>query len=221
MKVKPLNDWAVIIPDEAEAKTAGGIYIPDSAKDRPAEGVVEAIGPGAYEEEERGRKKESGKKERKFVPTSVKPGDHVMYEKYAGQRITIGSEDRVLVREKSILGYSPVRPQKAEKDPPPLQFPLVAVKPGSRSLMKRGSTAVALAHQHKAAALKPAAKKAAKKAEKKAAKKAAKKTGKKPAKKAGKKAAKKTAKKAVRRTPGKPAAGARKKAAAKKTKKKR
>jgi co-chaperonin GroES (HSP10) len=229
MKVKPLNDWAVIIPDEAEARTAGGLYIPDAAKDKPAEGVVEAIGPGAYEEERPGERKERGKKkERKFIPTSVKPGDHVVYERYAGQRIAVGPQERVLVRERSILGYLPTRPRTAEADPPPLHFPLTTVKAGERSLMKRGGTAVALAHQHTSGALKPEAGKAARKAGKKAAKKAAKKAGKKAAKKAGKKAGKKPAKKAakkaakklVRRASAKGAA-ARKKASVKKAKKKR
>ena len=53
MKLKPLNDWAVIRPTDAAEKTAGGLYIPDSAKEKPQEGVVEAIGPGALEEEKR------------------------------------------------------------------------------------------------------------------------------------------------------------------------
>jgi chaperonin GroES len=213
MKVKPLNDWVVIIPDEAEGRTAGGIYIPDSAKDKPVEGVVEAVGPGAYEEEKRG-KKESGRKERKFIPTSVKPGDHVLYEKYAGQSITLGSQERILVREKNVLGYLPSRPRAADADPAPARFPLVEIKTGERTLMKRGATAVALAHQHEAGALKPAAGKAAAKTGRKAVKKAAKKA----VKKAGKKTAgKKTAGKAA----GKPAAGAKKKTAAKKAKKKR
>lgn len=105
MKLKPLNDWAVIIPAEAEHRTAGGLYIPEAAKEKPAEGVVEAIGPGALEEEDRfGRKKKKEKKERKFIPTTVKPGERVLYEKYAGQKITLGTDERVLVRERDILG---------------------------------------------------------------------------------------------------------------------
>ena len=217
MKVKPLNDWAVIIPDEAETRTAGGIYIPDAAKDKPAEGVVEAIGPGAYEEERPGKKKESGKKERKFIPTTVKPGDHVLYEKYAGQRITIGAQERVLVRETGILGFLPARPAPAADDRPPLHHPLVAVRPGERSLMKRGNTDVALAGQHKPAALQPAAKKAGKKAAKKVSKKA----GKKAVKKATKKTTKKATTKTARKKPGAAPAGARKRSPVKKAKKKR
>src|SRR5512136_928498 len=92
MKIKPLNDWAVVIPSEAMTRTAGGLFIPDAAKEKPAEGVVEAIGPGALEEEKwEDRKKEKGKKkERKFIPTSVNPGERVMYDRYAGQKLELG-----------------------------------------------------------------------------------------------------------------------------------
>jgi chaperonin GroES len=103
MKLKPMNDWAVIRPSDAAEKTAGGLYIPDSAKEKPREGVVEAIGPGAFEEEKNGKKKDQTKK-RKFVPSSVKPGDLVLYERYAGQTYAIDGEDLVLVRERDILG---------------------------------------------------------------------------------------------------------------------
>jgi chaperonin GroES len=103
MKLKPLSDWAVIRPTDAAGKTAGGLYIPDTAKEKPQEGVVEAIGPGAYEEEKIGKEKE-GKKEKRFIPTTVKPGELVLYERYAGQAYTLGGEDLVLVRERNILG---------------------------------------------------------------------------------------------------------------------
>jgi chaperonin GroES len=103
MKLKPMNDWAVIRPSDAAEKTPGGIYIPDSAKEKPQEGVVEAIGPGAFEEEKFGKKKDQ-KKKRKFVPSTVKPGDRVLYERYAGQTYAVEGEDVVLVRERDILG---------------------------------------------------------------------------------------------------------------------
>jgi chaperonin GroES len=200
MKIKPLNDWAVIIPEEAETRTSGGLFIPDSAKEKPAEGVVEAIGPGAYEEERIGRQKGKGKKDRKFIPTTVKPGDWIIYEKYAGQRITIDDQERVLVRERSILGRLPERPKKAHEDPPPLRFPLVPAPSATKALVKRGDSPVALAHQHKVAAPKPAAKKAAAKPAKKAKKKTAK-----PAvtKRAAARPAKKAAKKTASRKPKK------------------
>jgi chaperonin GroES len=103
MKLKPMNDWAVIRPSDTAEKTAGGIYIPDSAKEKPQEGVVEAIGPGAFEEEKFGKKKDQTKK-RKFIPSTVKPGDRVLYERYAGQTYAVEGEDVVLVRERDILG---------------------------------------------------------------------------------------------------------------------
>jgi chaperonin GroES len=109
MKLRPLHDWAVILPSTGDEVTAGGLYIPDTAKVKPQEGVVEAVGPGAFEEEKRGKKKEEGKK-RKFIPTSVKPGDHVIYERYAGQTYKINGEERILVRERDILGILMERP---------------------------------------------------------------------------------------------------------------
>ena len=103
MKLIPQQDWAVIRPTVAAEKTAGGLYIPDSAKEKPQEGIVEAIGPGAYEEEKTEGKKEE-KKERKFVPTTVKPGTKVLYERYAAKTYTIDGQELVLVRERDILG---------------------------------------------------------------------------------------------------------------------
>jgi chaperonin GroES len=128
MKLKPLHDWAVIHPAGAAEVTAGGLIIPDTAKEKPQEGVVEAIGPGAYEEEKGHRKKEE-KKERRFVPTTVKPGDRVMYERYAGQTYTIDGEDRVLVRERDILGI-------LER---PLQIPAVTSSSATTALVRQGA----------------------------------------------------------------------------------
>lgn len=112
MKLRPLHDWAVIRPSEAEERTAGGLYIPDTAKDKPHEGVVEAIGPGAYEQEKFGKKKKEGE-ERKFIPSTVKPGDLVLYQSYAGQTYTIEEEELILVRERDILGILSGRPARA------------------------------------------------------------------------------------------------------------
>ena len=104
MKLKPLHDWAVIVPSEASDRTAGGLYIPDAAREKPETGTVESIGPGAFEEEKRGKKKEE-RKDRKFVPTTVKPGDHVLFERWSGKTHLIGDEERILVREQDILGH--------------------------------------------------------------------------------------------------------------------
>ena len=129
MNLKPMNDWAVIRPTDAAEKTAGGLYIPDSAKEKPQEGVVEAIGPGAYEEERFGKKKDETK-ERKFIPATVKPGDLVLYERYAGQTYSIAGEDRVLVRERDILGILSGAGQK------PLQIPATTSASGTTALVK-------------------------------------------------------------------------------------
>jgi chaperonin GroES len=181
MNLRPLHDWAVIVPSEAETKTAGGIYIPDTAKEKPAEGVVEAIGPGALEEEKHDRKKTEEKKERKFIPTTVKPGDRVLYEEYAGQKITIDNKERVLVREKNILGTLPAKPVTTRASE---EISLAELKksvqpsaaPAKKPVSKKAPVKTA-AKAAKKAAKKPAAKKAAAKPSKtsKVVKKAAKK----------------------------------------------
>ncbi len=197
MNITPLQDWAVIRPSGADEMTAGGIIIPDTAKEKPHEGVVEAIGPGALEEEKYGKKKVE-KKDRRFIPTTVKPGDCVLYEQFAGQTYTINGEELVLVRERNILGILPERqPRQA-----PLQIPARTTASGSTTLMPSAKLV--------------APKRSAPK--KKAAKKAAKKTAKKAAKKTLKKAVKKTVKKTAKR-PTKPAKG--RKASAKKSAKKK
>jgi chaperonin GroES len=110
MRLKPLHDWAVILPSTGDERTAGGLYIPDTAKVKPQQGVVEAIGPGAYEEKKGSKSKREEEKQRKFIPTTVKPGDHVLYERYAGQTYKINGEERILVRERDILGILSERP---------------------------------------------------------------------------------------------------------------
>jgi chaperonin GroES len=130
-----MNDWAVVRPSDAAEKTAGGLYIPDSAKEKPQQGVVEAIGPGAYEEEKYGKKKIE-KKDRKFIPTTVKPGDLVLYERYAGQTYSIENEDLVLVRERDILGILSGEVRK------PLQIPASTSAGETTALVKKGSTQV-------------------------------------------------------------------------------
>ena len=132
MKLKPMNDWAVIRPSDAAEKTAGGLYIPDSAKEKPQEGIVEAIGPGAFEEEKYGKKKDLTKK-RKFIPTTVKPGDLVLYERYAGQTYAIEGEDLVLVRERDILGILSGEAQK------PMQIPASTSAREKTALVKKAS----------------------------------------------------------------------------------
>lgn len=99
MKIKPLHDWVVIRAVEAEERTAGGIFIPEAAKEKPQWGIVESAGPGRYEAEGK-----DVKAKKKFVPTEVKPGDNVLYEKYAAREFTVDHEKVVMVREESVLG---------------------------------------------------------------------------------------------------------------------
>jgi chaperonin GroES len=224
MKLIPLQDWAVIKPSPAEEVSAGGLYLPDTAREKPAQGVVEAIGPGALEEEPYDKKKKKDPKDRKFIPTTVKPGDYVLYEQYAGQTYKIGDEDRVLVRERNILGMLPGGAPKAIPAPKPLQIPAATsvsrntaiasagtraiTKPGKKELATLSSSPFRKPAQPEKKAVKKVVKKAAKKKAAAPIKKAAKKAvpaKKKAVKKIVKKAAKKAKPAATKRKAGKPA----------------
>lgn len=86
VNIKPLADRVVIEPAVAEEKTAGGIIIPDTAKEKPQRGHVVAVGPGKKDE-----------------PLTVKEGDVVLYGKYAGTEITIDGNDFLIMRESDIV----------------------------------------------------------------------------------------------------------------------
>jgi chaperonin GroES len=93
MGIRPLNDRVLVSANkEAEAKTASGIIIPDTAKEKPLEGVVKAVGNGKLD------------KDGNRVPLEVKAGDRVIYGKYAGTEIKVGTEEFLLMREDDILG---------------------------------------------------------------------------------------------------------------------
>jgi chaperonin GroES len=91
MKVKPLDDRVVIKPMEAEERTAGGIVLPDTAKEKPQRGTITAVGPGKLVED--GSRGEM----------SVKVGDVVLFGKYAGTEITIEGKEHQIMREQDIL----------------------------------------------------------------------------------------------------------------------
>jgi chaperonin GroES len=101
MRIKPLNDWVVIREAEAEEKSPGGIIIPEVAKEKPQWGTVVAAGPGAYKT---GKEKEKSKEKKKFIPTEVKPGDRVLFEKYMARELETGGEKVTMVREEYVLG---------------------------------------------------------------------------------------------------------------------
>ena len=91
LKLVPLGDRVVLKRAEAETKTAGGIVLPDSAKDKPQRGDVIAVGEGHV--------KSNGTK----APLTVKPGDHVIFSSYAGDEFKVGDETFLLLREGDIL----------------------------------------------------------------------------------------------------------------------
>jgi chaperonin GroES len=91
MKVKPMEDRVILKSVEAEAKTAGGIIIPDNAKEKPQKGEIVAVGPGKMND--KGTRNEM----------TVKVGDKVLYGKYAGTEVTIDGTEYLIVRESDIL----------------------------------------------------------------------------------------------------------------------
>jgi chaperonin GroES len=92
MKIRPMNDRILVVRVEEEQKTAGGIIIPDTAKEKPQEGKVIAAGPGKMGED--------GKR----IPLEVKKGDRVLFSKYAGTEIKIDGVEHMFMREDDILG---------------------------------------------------------------------------------------------------------------------
>lgn len=92
MKFRPLHDRVVVKRIDAEEKTRGGIIIPDTAKEKPQEGEVVAVGAGARDET------------RKLVPLDVKVGDRVLFGKWSGTEIKIDGQDLLIMKESDIMG---------------------------------------------------------------------------------------------------------------------
>ncbi|MBI2429692.1 MAG: co-chaperone GroES [Ignavibacteriales bacterium] len=95
MKINPLADRIVVKPAEAEEKTKGGLFLPDTAKEKPVWGEVIAAGPG--------KTTDDGKR----VPMEVKVGDKVLYGKYSGTEITIDGQEVLIMRESDIFAIMP------------------------------------------------------------------------------------------------------------------
>jgi chaperonin GroES len=91
-KFRPLHDRVVVKRIDAEEKTKGGIIIPDTAKEKPQEGEVVAVGPGGRDE--------SGK----LIPIDVKPGNRVLFGKWSGTEVKIDGEDLLIMKESDIMG---------------------------------------------------------------------------------------------------------------------
>ena len=92
MKFRPLHDRVVVKRVEEDTKTAGGIIIPDTAKEKPQQGEVVAVGPGARDDQGN------------IAPLEVKPGDRVLFGKWSGTEVKIDGEDLLIMKESDILG---------------------------------------------------------------------------------------------------------------------
>jgi len=103
MHFRPLHDRVVVRRLEQEEKTAGGIIIPDTAKEKPQEGEVIAAGPGARDE--------SGK----LVPLDVKAGDRVLFGKWSGTEVKLDGEELIIMKESDIMGIVEGKPKSAKK----------------------------------------------------------------------------------------------------------
>ena len=90
-KLQPLGDRVLVKPTEKEEKTKSGIYLPDTAKEKPQEGEIIAVGPGKFDE--------TGKR----IPMDLKVGDRVIYAKYGGTEIKVDDEELMILRESDIL----------------------------------------------------------------------------------------------------------------------
>lgn len=92
MKFKPLRDRVLVKYSEESEKTAGGLYIPDSAKEKPQKGEIVSVGTG--------RVTDDGK----LQPMTVKAGDIILFDKYSGSKVTMDNEEYLIIREEDILG---------------------------------------------------------------------------------------------------------------------
>jgi chaperonin GroES len=92
MKFRPLHDRVVVRRLDADEKTAGGIIIPDTAKEKPMEGEVVAVGPGARDEQGQ------------LIPLDVKAGDRILFGKWSGTEVKLDGEDLLIMKESDIMG---------------------------------------------------------------------------------------------------------------------
>ena len=92
MHLRPLHDRVVVRRMEADQKTAGGIIIPDTAKEKPMEGEVVAVGPGARNDH------------RQLVPPDIKAGDRILFGKWSGTEVKIDGQDLLIMKESDVMG---------------------------------------------------------------------------------------------------------------------
>ena len=103
MKFRPLHDRVVVRRLDAEEKTAGGIIIPDTAQEKPMEGEIVAVGPGARDE--------TGK----LVPLDVKSGDRILFGKWSGTEVKLDGEELLIMKESDIMGIIEGQPAGKRK----------------------------------------------------------------------------------------------------------
>ena len=103
MKFRPLHDRVVVRRLDAEEKTAGGIIIPDTAKEKPMEGEIVAVGPGARDE--------TGK----LLPLDVKSGDRILFGKWSGTEVKLDGEELLIMKESDIMGIIEGQPAGKRK----------------------------------------------------------------------------------------------------------
>ncbi len=103
MKFRPLHDRVVVRRLEGETKTAGGIIIPDTAKEKPSEGEIIAVGPGGRDE--------SGK----LIPIDLKVGDRILFGKWSGTEVKIDGEELLIMKESDVMGVIEGTPAKTKK----------------------------------------------------------------------------------------------------------
>jgi len=103
MKFRPLHDRVVVRRLDSEEKTKGGIIIPDTAKEKPQEGEIVAVGPGARGEDG------------KLHPLDVKAGDRVLFGKWSGTEVKIDGEELIIMKESDVMGVIEGKPKSAKK----------------------------------------------------------------------------------------------------------
>ena len=103
MRLRPLQDRVLLRRVDPEAKTAGGIFIPDTAQEKPMEGEVISCGPGARGEDG------------KLVPMDVKAGDRVLFGKWSGTEVKLDGEELIIMKESDVMGVIEGKPKSAKK----------------------------------------------------------------------------------------------------------
>ena len=107
MGLRPLHDWIIVKPADELERSAGGIFVPESAQEKPKQGIIIAIGVGRAKEDkdEKDCKLNPGENPAKvFVKTFLNPGQVIIYDQWAGQKVKLDGEDLIMVKESEVLG---------------------------------------------------------------------------------------------------------------------